>query len=590
MKRILMVLLALVLAVSVVTCAEETAEKDFTISWDDVTMNCELTADVKIDTENGEWKLWFDSAYGPYQLGGYYTEENGGLEMGVTDDGGLGQFIDATWSGIEPQLRKGLTAFLFRPDFNIAWNDVTMATELNGGVKIDRANGEWTLRFDSAYGPYQLAGYYTAENGELDMGVTDDGGLGRFIDATWSGIEPQLREGLTAYLNRPDFSISWNDVTMACELFGDVKIHPADEEWVLNFNSSYGPYELKGFYTEASGELTMGVTDDGGLGQFIDATWSGIEPELRKGLTAYLADSAPAANAQAEAKRVQVTFHYGMDGYEDETVEAKAGLRMVQVEELAFRHVSKYHKGQWFVSWYMNSERTAPVVSGEKLSDNVELFAAWRQNFEGLEAMDNSPIAGRRIAVLGSSVFAADEAVGEYLAIRFDTELIKEAIPATTLCDINKESYVSRIANIDPNAAIDLFVCQLSTNDATRGLEIGAVSESTSIEDFDTQTVTGALEYIIAYVRKTWNCPMMIMTGSQYDSEAYAKMVDIVAELQAKWGIGVIDLWHNDEVNGISDDLRVEYIAADGIHPTALGYRVWWGPAMEQAVLEYLAK
>ena len=46
-------------------------------------------------------------------------------------------------------------------DFKIAWDDVTMATELNGDVKIDRAKGEWMLHFDSSYGPYQLAGYYT---------------------------------------------------------------------------------------------------------------------------------------------------------------------------------------------------------------------------------------------------------------------------------------------------------------------------------------------------------------------------------------------------------------------------------------------
>lgn len=54
-------------------------------------------------------------------------------------------------------------------------------------------------------------------------------------------------------------------------------------------------------------------------------------------------------------------------------------------------------------------------------------------------------------------------------------------------------------------------------------------------------------------------------------------MVDIAKDLQDKWGFGLIDLLHNEEINSISDELRAKYIASDGIHPTALGYREWWG-------------
>ena len=240
--------------------------------------------------------------------------------------------------------------------------------------------------------------------------------------------------------------------------------------------------------------------------------------------------------------------------------------------------------------WYTDAERTAPFVNKDKVSADMDLYADWRETFTGLEAMENSPLAGGQIAVLGSSVFAAHPAVGEYLAIRFDTGLIQEAISGTTRCDINVKSYESRIKDIDPIAEIDLFICQLSTSDATKGLPLGALSEGTETDQFGTMTVNGALEYIISYAKHTWNCPVMLLIGSQYDSEAYAAMTEPALHLQEKWGIGLIDLWNDPEMNGISDELRSRYIAADGIHPTTEGYRLWWGPAMEQAVLEFVSK
>ena len=401
-------------------------------------------------------------------------------------------------------------------------------------------------------------------------------------------MEPALKEGLTAFLNQPDFTISWDDMTLGVELTADVRVDQENGEWAISYATSYGPGSLSGYYTEENGELTLGVTDDGGLGQFLEATWKAVEPALKPALSGWLASHASSEKTAEAAAAVEVTFHYLQDGYADETFSVRSGSRMAQVSDLAFQTQSRYHKGYWFDAWYMDEALTVPAQSGDRLNDSVALYAGWRPTYVGLEAMKNSPLAGGRIAALGSSVFAADPAVGEYLAIRFDTELIKEAISGTTLCDINEMSYVSRLKNIDPSAEIDLFVCQLSTNDATKGLDLGAVSDSKDIDSFDTMTVAGALEHIIAYAQTTWNCPFMIVIGSRYESPAYEAMTELVPQLQEKWGIGVIDLWHNEEINDISDDLRAAYIAADGIHPTTEGYRLWWGPALEAAVLDYL--
>lgn len=222
-----------------------------------------------------------------------------------------------------------------------------------------------------------------------------------------------------------------------------------------------------------------------------------------------------------------------------------------------------------------------------KMPGNAAQFS-----FDAIEPMENSPLAGKTLCILGSSVVhgssSLESAVGEYLAARFDCDLTKEAASGTTLVDNGANSYIQRLhRKIDPNAHFDMFLCQLSTNDASKKLPLGEISISKNLEDFDTSTITGALEHIICFAQKTWGCPVVFFTGSHYDSEAYDAMVTRLLELQEKWGIGVLDLWNDEKFNQISEDKR-DVFMADNIHPTRAGYRDWWGPKMEQQLLEYL--
>ena len=213
-------------------------------------------------------------------------------------------------------------------------------------------------------------------------------------------------------------------------------------------------------------------------------------------------------------------------------------------------------------------------------------------DFSQITEIENSPLAGKRICVLGSSVVygtaSQENSVGEYLSARFGCDLTKEAVSGTTLADNGPNSYVQRMLNkIPKDASIDLFICQLSTNDASKQISLGKISDGTDLNNFDTTTVTGAIEYIIAYARETWNCPVIFFTGSRYDSTGYEAMVNRLLELQEKWNIGVLDLWSSEKFNDISEADRKIYMA-DGIHPTKAGYRDWWGPEMERQMTEYL--
>ncbi len=210
-------------------------------------------------------------------------------------------------------------------------------------------------------------------------------------------------------------------------------------------------------------------------------------------------------------------------------------------------------------------------------------------SFNKIELLKDNPFAGRRICVLGSSVVKGaasdDDAIAEYLGARLGCEYTKSAVNGTTLTDAGPESYIKRLKKLDLDSGYDLFICQLSTNDATLKRPLGEISENGR---FDTGTVTGAIEYIITYARDAWSCPVVFFTGSHYDSEGYDAMVTRLKELQEKYNIGVIDLWTDEAFNNISGEDRAVYMR-DGIHPTRAGYRDWWGPEIEKQLMEYLS-
>ena len=205
--------------------------------------------------------------------------------------------------------------------------------------------------------------------------------------------------------------------------------------------------------------------------------------------------------------------------------------------------------------------------------------------------IENSPIKYKTIIFLGSSVTFGYGSMGvsfaDFLEKTDGIIAIKEAVSGTTLVDVKDNSYVSRMKTIDKNIKADAFVCQLSTNDATKEMPLGEISESYDINDFDTQTIAGAIEYIIAYAKTTWNCPVIFYTQAKYDSDHYAKMVNLLFEIQQKWDITVIDFWNDAEINNITEEQRKIYLI-DHIHPTKAGYKEWWLPKFQETLYEVI--
>lgn len=234
---------------------------------------------------------------------------------------------------------------------------------------------------------------------------------------------------------------------------------------------------------------------------------------------------------------------------------------------------------------------TVAIQNGKFSKGNAEEYSV-----ANTEIKDESVLRGKTIIFLGSSVTYGSAAKGEsfvdYLEKADGIVAVKEAVSGTLLVDEEvwgKKSYITRMKTIDTDIRADAFICQLSTNDATMQKTLGEISDSYSMKDFDVHTVAGAIEYIIAYVKETWNCPVIFYTGTKYDSERYAEMVELLLEIQEKWDIGIIDLWNEEEMNAV-DSEKYKLYMVNGIHPSRAGYKEWWTPQFEKYLYEYLGQ
>lgn len=236
------------------------------------------------------------------------------------------------------------------------------------------------------------------------------------------------------------------------------------------------------------------------------------------------------------------------------------------------------------------------VYGGETVEQNIKVtLKGNREEYSvaSTQEIADSPLEGKVIFWLGSSVTegasSGQESMADFLAKKHGAQCIKEAVSGTTLADRASSSYVSRLDQYlvsDERAGhVDAFICQLSTNDKGFPDGFGVVTPA-DVRDaaaFDTATTFGAMEYIIATAKGTWDCPVYFYTNPPMDDENYETMVQSLEEIAEKWGVTIIDLYRDQAFNDISEEERALYMA-DNIHPTKAGYREWWLPKFEEAL------
>ncbi len=236
---------------------------------------------------------------------------------------------------------------------------------------------------------------------------------------------------------------------------------------------------------------------------------------------------------------------------------------------------------------------------------------------KNVKRVEDSLLEGKKIYWLGSSVTygasSGGESMAEFLAAKTGAICKKDAVSSTTIFDDGSSgvtgagSYTRRLTEskvFDKNEVVDAFICQISTNDSTssRLSKRGYVLDSsfTDKEDFDRATTMGGVEYIIAYVIETWDCPVYFYSGSYFGDPGtgnrtnanpsgtnYSKLIDDVKIAVEKWQslgyeVDVIDMFNDKDFNGQVSDDYYKWCTNDPIHPKRAGYLNWWMPYFEQ--------
>lgn len=216
-----------------------------------------------------------------------------------------------------------------------------------------------------------------------------------------------------------------------------------------------------------------------------------------------------------------------------------------------------------------------PTIADDKVTaEHSPLYAVWAEKplyyFLGSSVTYGSATGGRSFV--------------EEIAVLYPIAYNKQAISGTTLVDNGANSYVQRlVSKFDPNVAPERLIVQLSTNDASQNKPLGTVSASKNSADFDKTTIIGAMEFIIAYAKETWDAPVAFYTNPNYNNATYEKMIDALYDLQEKWGIQIIDFYYYVDMEELSSATLSSYMA-DAIHPNVNGYK-WMAGVMGEALL-----
>ena len=132
--------------------------------------------------------------------------------------------------------------------------------------------------------------------------------------------------------------------------------------------------------------------------------------------------------------------------------------------------------------------------------------------------------------------------MADFFAKKWSCTSVKEAVSGTTLSTKAPNSYVERfekyLQSADRAEHLDGFICQLSTNDTRYPDDLGIIMPAfiTGSDAFDTATTFGAMEYIIAKAKETWDCPVYFYTNPPYSN---------AGALEASFAPGCVntDLW-----------------------------------------------
>ena len=257
----------------------------------------------------------------------------------------------------------------------------------------------------------------------------------------------------------------------------------------------------------------------------------------------------------------------------------KINNQRVQVYNVA-EYISEGENSVAIITADLHTVVKAKIVIGYEDSESVIATTSEWVSSSSSFALESKPT----FYFLGSSVTFGSATNGisfvENVKNTLGYNVVKEAVSGTTLVDGDSTSYVSRMKTLPKDQKVTRLIVQLSTNDVTQGKPFGSIAEGKELSSFNTSTVIGAIEYIIAYAKQTWDCEVIFYTNHKYNNANYNSLIGELYKVQAKWGIGIVDFFNYVDMEELDDSTLASY-KADDIHPNAQGYS-WMGKVFSE--------
>ena len=258
-----------------------------------------------------------------------------------------------------------------------------------------------------------------------------------------------------------------------------------------------------------------------------------------------------------------------------------------------------------FVTYYSNN---LPISITDysiiySLSELIELHT------ERIEKLEKDPLYGKLITCTGNSITSAIHSVPnngyvEQIAKAHGMSVDNHSvwggiIPTGHPRDINGNKDTSEsfdpnnlmkcihdtIADMDSNA--DIVIMSGSINDCEYWSDGNYLGELTNdfTSELNTNTFYGALESMCKNALQKWSGKPIIyviehrmtLDNTGY-GQYYLQLHNAIVEVMNKWGISIVDLFHEMPSLNYNDGYKTTYTTGDGTHPNYDGYAKFYVP------------
>ena len=213
-------------------------------------------------------------------------------------------------------------------------------------------------------------------------------------------------------------------------------------------------------------------------------------------------------------------------------------------------------------------------------------------------------LSGRHLLAFGDSIMFGtgndEEGIADLIAEKYNMTVTDCSVAGATFGVCSGRSNIAdqiKKAFADGESA-DIILLNGATNDVAH-TALGKVSEGFAPDAKNRKSFSGGMDYALALIRQNWPvtpvCYIRAHDMDIRDDDTERLYGERALSIAAKWSISFVDIYSNTGFNAEDREIRDKYTfykeqigRTDSVHPTALGYAVFYLPPISEAVCDLI--